>query len=128
MLGPVARESLARLRHITGENGVPGSASDRAEFVHWIERAIATRNVAGLADPARRNLYPVDFEVLVERHALLGMSREELISRLAALRGLGPEPTFSAPRRRARPAGVTDASRVNARPLQERAPATNLPA
>jgi hypothetical protein len=102
VLGPVARESLARLRRITGENGGPGSAGDRAEFVRWIERAIASRNVAGLADPTRRHLYPVDFDVLVERHALLGMSREELISKLPALRGLGPEPTFAEPPRRVR--------------------------
>ena len=103
VLGPVARESFDRLRRITGENGAPGSAGDRAEFVRWIERAIASRNVAGLADSARRNIYPVDFDVLVERHALLGMSREALISMMPALRGLGPEPTFSAPRGRARP-------------------------
>ena len=76
VLGPVARESFDRLRRITGGIGSPGSAGDRAEFVRWIERAIVSRNVAGLADPARRNLYPVDFDVLVERHALLGMSRD----------------------------------------------------
>jgi tetracycline 7-halogenase / FADH2 O2-dependent halogenase len=94
VLGPLARESLARLRRVTGGDGEAGSASDRAEFVHWIERAIASRNVAGLADPARRNLYPVDFDVLVDRHALLGLSREALLSRLPALRGMGPEPRF----------------------------------
>jgi hypothetical protein len=38
----------------------------------------------------------VDLDVLVERHALLDMSRERLIAGLPALRGLGPEPTFDA--------------------------------
>ena len=97
VLGPLARESFERLRRITGETGAPGSAGKRAEFVEWIGRAIAPRNVAGLADPARRNLYPVDFDVLMERHALLGMSREQLFERLPALRGLGPSPTFAEP-------------------------------
>ncbi|HKP15189.1 MAG TPA: FAD-dependent monooxygenase [Gemmatimonadaceae bacterium] len=128
VLGPVARESLARLRRITGEVGMPGSAGDRAEFVHWIERAIASRNVAGLADPARHNLYPVDFDVLVDRHGLLGMSREELISRLPALRGLGPTPTFAEPKARARRDRTSRPTRTDSGPLQERAPATNLPA
>ena len=95
VLGPVAGESLARLRGITRGTGDAGSAAERASFVEWIERSIAPRNVAGLADPSRRNLYPVDLDVLVERHALLGMSRERLVAGLPALRGLGPEPAFA---------------------------------
>ena len=35
---------------------------------------IASRNVAGLADPRRRNLYPVDLDILIERCSLLGLS------------------------------------------------------
>jgi len=95
VLGPLARESFERLRRITAETGAAGSADARAEFVEWLGRAIARRNVAGLADPARGNMYPVDFDVLMDRHALLGMSRERLLERLPALRGQGPEPTFA---------------------------------
>jgi hypothetical protein len=102
VLGPVARESFERLRRITGDAGTVGSPSERAEFVEWIARAISSRNVAGLADPARHHLYPVDFDVLMERHALLGMSRDALLERMPALRGLGPEPTFAGGRGRAR--------------------------
>jgi tetracycline 7-halogenase / FADH2 O2-dependent halogenase len=97
VLGAVPRESLERLRRITRTTGEEGTAREREDFVEWIGRAIAPRNVAGLADPARRNLYPIDLDVLVERHALLGMSREQLVDGLFALRGLGPEPTFDEP-------------------------------
>jgi FADH2 O2-dependent halogenase len=90
VLGSVPGESLARLRGITAGIGACGDTCDREEFAQWIAKAIAPRNVAGLAEPARRNLYPVDLDVLVERHGLLGMSREELVEKLPALRGQGP--------------------------------------
>ena len=73
VLEPLPRESLRRLRR----NGFP----------EWVASAIAPRNIAGLADPAAHNLYPVDLDVLVDRHALLGLSREEIIAALPALRG-----------------------------------------
>ena len=69
--------------------------SERRRFAEWVTRAIAPRNVAGLADPARHNLYPVDLDVLIERHALLGMSRDRLVEALPALRGMAPEPAFA---------------------------------
>ena len=94
VLGPLPRASFDRLRAITRGGGLPGTADERAAFVDWIAGAIAPRNVAGLADPARHNMYPVDLDVLVERHALLGLSRERLLDALPALRGLGPEPRF----------------------------------
>lgn len=115
VLDTVPRESLERLRRITGGTGAGGEARARREFTQWIANVIAPRNVAGLADASRRNLYPVDLDVLVERHALLGMSRERLLANLPALRGHGPQPAFvgeRAPRER---------------PLPERAPMTNLP-
>ena len=59
----------------------------RKGFAQWVASAIAPRNIAGLADPAAHNLYPVDLDVLVDRHALLGLSREEIIAALPALRG-----------------------------------------
>ena len=87
VLAPLPRESLARLRDITHRRGETGTAERRRQFADWIATAIAPRNIAGLSDPERRNLYPVDFDVLVERHALLGLSRSELLAALPALRG-----------------------------------------
>jgi FADH2 O2-dependent halogenase len=62
------------------------------EFEGWIREGIAPRNVAGLADPARRNLYPVDLELLVERAPLLGLTPEQVRGRLHRLRGVGESP------------------------------------
>jgi len=98
VLEPLARESLRRLREITRGEGQAGSEEDRREYVEWAAAAIAPRNVAGLADPARHNLYPVDLDVLIERHSLLGMSREQLMEALPTLRGMAPEPVFADPR------------------------------
>jgi FADH2 O2-dependent halogenase len=102
VLGSLPRESLNRLREITQGRGEPGTAMQRERFVDWITQAIAPRNIAGLADPARRNLYPVDFDVLVARHALLGMSREQLLQGLPAMRGMTPPPRIKSPRERGR--------------------------
>jgi hypothetical protein len=59
---------------------------DRRLFVRWVRKAIAPRNVCGFANPDYRNLYPVDVEELVRRHAVLGLSRDALVSALPALR------------------------------------------
>jgi tetracycline 7-halogenase / FADH2 O2-dependent halogenase len=91
ILGKLPRESLARLRAIT-HGGDIGTIADREEFVEWIRRGIAQRNIAGLAEPRRHNLYPVDLDVLLDRHALLGMTREELSGHLPALRGVSAPP------------------------------------
>jgi FADH2 O2-dependent halogenase len=95
VLGPLPRESLRRLRKITQRRGDTGTSSERHDFEEWITRAIAPRNIAGLADAARRNLYPVDFDILIEQHALLGMSRDQILRGLPMLRGLGPEPALA---------------------------------
>lgn len=79
-LGGLPRASLRRLRHVR-------TAADRRDFVRWVSNAIAPRNVCGLANPAAHGLYPVDLDVLIRRHAVLGMSRDALISALPALRG-----------------------------------------
>lgn len=81
VLEPLPSESLARLRRI---------ADDRPQFVEWIAAMIEPRNIGGLADSKRRNLYPVDFDVLLARHALLGLSRGELEEAAPRLRGLSP--------------------------------------
>jgi tetracycline 7-halogenase / FADH2 O2-dependent halogenase len=95
VLEPLARDSLRRLRKITEGRGEIGTLAERGGFVDWIGHAIAPRNIAGLADPSRRNLYPVDFDALIEQHALLGMSRAQLLEALPALRGIGAEPRLT---------------------------------
>ncbi len=94
VLGELPRESLARLRAITQSRGRTGSGDRRRAFVEWIRASIAPRNIAGLADPERRNLYPVDFDALIDGHALLGMSRDQIVAALPALRGTSPAPIF----------------------------------
>jgi len=104
VLEPLFGESLRRLSEITrgdGDTGIRGSGTAAASssekcraFLEWMTKAIAPRNVAGLADAARHNLYPVDLDLLVERHALLGMTRERLVESLPALRGMSAEPSF----------------------------------
>ncbi len=91
LLDPLPRESLARLAEITERACAVGTAEQRSAFAQWVSEAVAPRNVAGLADPARRNLYPVDFDALVRQHVLLGMSREQILAALPALRGMSPE-------------------------------------
>ena len=95
VLEPLPAESLRRLSEITRSRGEPGSAAERDRYVAWVPRAIASRNVAGLADASRNNLYPVDLDRLIDRHALLGMTRDQLVVALPALRGMSPEPVFS---------------------------------
>ena len=119
VLEPLPRESLRRLREITIGRGEVGSVGQRAQFGDWMARAIAPRNVAGLADPQRRKLYPVDLDVLIERHALLEMTREDLMAMLPALRGMSPPPVFSAPGATDRPISPPDRS--------SRAPETPAP-
>jgi FADH2 O2-dependent halogenase len=94
ILDSLPRESLAHLASITRSRGESGTADERRRFVEWIRQAISPRNVAGMADTSRNNLYPVDFDVLIERHELLGMTRDQLVAALPSLRGMSPEPTF----------------------------------
>ena len=98
VLEPLPREALERLRGITRGAGAVGTSEDRRNFSEWVTRQIAPRNIAGLADPERHNLYPVDFDALIEGHALVGMSREQVVAALPALRGMTSAPAFS-PRR-----------------------------
>ena len=99
VLGPVPRESLDRLRRITGGNGATGIG----------RRSRGVRRTGSNAR-SRRATWP-DWRTPRARTSIRststcwssgmrcsGMSREALISRLPALRGLGPEPTFAAPR------------------------------
>ncbi len=89
LLADLPRESLRRLR--AGET----EASPDVHVRRVGRAAIAPRNVAALADPARHNLYPADLDALVDRHALLGLSRDQVVAGLPALRGMAPEPDFA---------------------------------
>ena len=94
VLESLPRESLARLDQMLGGQGAAPGVEERLGFVRWINESIAPRNVAGLGDSRYRNLYPVDFDSLVDAHCLLGMSREELVAALPALRG-SPSPRLA---------------------------------
>jgi hypothetical protein len=91
---PLPRESRRLLQRITRGEGDAGTEDQRREYAAWVANAIAPRNIAGLADPARHNLYPVDVDTLTDRHAKLELTREDLIAALPALRGMAPEPAF----------------------------------
>jgi FADH2 O2-dependent halogenase len=88
VLAPVPAMAARRLRRLTRGGRERGSDRERAGYVKWVERTMAPRNVAGLADPSRRNLYPVDLDVLIDRHALLDLDREAIIAALPRLRGM----------------------------------------
>jgi tetracycline 7-halogenase / FADH2 O2-dependent halogenase len=94
ILEPLPRMALEKLRHITRGQGAAGTAEQRDAFVTWVQTSIAPRNIAGLADPSRRHLYPVDLDLLIDQHALLGLTRDQLVAGLPALRGMSPEPIF----------------------------------
>lgn len=94
VLESLPRESLARLDQMLGQQGAAPEIEERLGFVQWISESIAPRNAAGFGDAKYRNLYPVDFEALLDAHSLLGMSREELVAALPALRG-SPSPRIT---------------------------------
>ena len=56
----------------------PATAGERRGFADLVAAQIAPRNLAGLADPRRRNLYPVDLEALADAAGLLGMTAAEV--------------------------------------------------
>ena len=61
------------------------AAGAGAEVIErFVAGAIGPRNVAGLADPARGNLYPADLEVAAARAHLVGATPEEVRMALAA--------------------------------------------
>lgn len=85
-------------------NDVFAAASKRVRggqlegFGDWLAAELAPRNIAGLADPGRRNLYPVDLDALVQRSALLGLERHEVEEALPRLRGEIDPPLDMTPR------------------------------
>ena len=86
---PLPAASRKRLQRITRGDGGVGTADERREFVEWAGGAIAPRNIAGLMEAERHHLYPVDLDTVVRGHMKLGMSREQVVDALPALRGSG---------------------------------------
>lgn len=83
VLGEIGRGLRALVSH-------PGEEIDRDAALGLTARvreALEPWNVAGLADPARRNLYPVDLAELVRCAPRLGLAPEEIERRLPRLRG-----------------------------------------
>ena len=78
---PVSRSFVAEGRRRLGDANETPEA-----FGRWVRAAIGPRNVIGLCDPARRNLYPVDLGSLRDRCELFGLSRRQLEGRLPRLR------------------------------------------
>lgn len=93
-LEALPRESLARLDAIVGTGRNP-TAEQITAYTSWVAGAIAQRNIAGVANASRHNLYPVDLDTLIDNHALMGLTREELVAALPALRGRAPEPEWT---------------------------------
>jgi FADH2 O2-dependent halogenase len=83
---PLSSESLDRIRRVPRRDAAESTPAVR-QYAGWVEQAIAPRNVAGLADERRHNLYPLDLELLVERHTRLGLTRSQVLDALPALRG-----------------------------------------
>jgi len=79
-----AKSRLYSLSQAKGSGDYPVLADS---FKTWIQERIACRNVIGLGDPTRDNLYPVDLDVMRSRANLLGLSDEEMRSRIHLLRG-----------------------------------------
>jgi FADH2 O2-dependent halogenase len=96
--GLLPRAALRRLRRITGGVGRAGNAAARRNYMEWVAQAIAPRNINGFAERERHNLYPVDLDTLVDRHALLSLTRDQLVQALPALRGAPGAAAGRAPR------------------------------
>jgi len=79
--GSILEEAAARVE------AAAASKSDPSAYAEWVRRVIEPFNVAGLADPARRNLYPVDLGDLVEAAPKLGLDADEIRAALPGLRG-----------------------------------------
>jgi FADH2 O2-dependent halogenase len=63
-----------------------GSGNGGGTLEEVVRDRIATRDIAGLCDPARRRLYPVDLEPLVRNAEHIGLSPAECRARLPRLR------------------------------------------
>jgi FADH2 O2-dependent halogenase len=88
LIEPLFRSSGALIRRATRGGRRSATPRDRRAFSDWISERIAPRNVADFANPERRNLYPVDPQVLEERCGLLGLGTAEFRAARSRLRGV----------------------------------------
>jgi FADH2 O2-dependent halogenase len=95
VLEPLPRESLERLRSITRDANGAGTIEERQRFAEWVRAAIAARNIGGFGEPSRGHLYPVDLDWLIDHHDVLGLTRDQAVAALPALRGMTSEPAFA---------------------------------
>jgi FADH2 O2-dependent halogenase len=58
-----------------------------SELENLVGQIIVNRNLAGLANPTRNRMYPVDLSLLLRHGDMLGLSDEELRVRLPRIRG-----------------------------------------
>ncbi|HUG41224.1 MAG TPA: FAD-dependent oxidoreductase [Longimicrobiales bacterium] len=86
---PVMRDTVAQAGALLTRLPTRRDPRFAAEYFNIVRRLIAPRNVAGLADPARRRLYPVDLEALFAAAPLLGLGPDEIRRALPRLRGTG---------------------------------------
>jgi len=86
---PVVRGAVAQAKemlHAVRMSGPTGESP--GGFLNAIRDLVRARNVAGLADPARNRMYPVDLEALVEGAGLLGVTPAQIQDNLPRLRGI----------------------------------------
>ena len=79
---PILREIVERAGRVLQHD----SPSSKLET---IRRLISRRNVAGLADSERQSLYPTDFDTIVSASDILGLSPDDIRSKLALMRSSG---------------------------------------
>ncbi len=85
-----------RATSATSEAALRPTRADCARAERLVAPLIAPRNLAGLADPARELLYPVDLDALVANAHLLGLAAEDVERRMPRLRGGAASPTLPA--------------------------------
>ena len=86
---PVLRRIFAEAARLVEERrSEPSRDRRRIESpIDAMRRLIAPRNVAGLADPARRRLYPADVETIVAAADVIGLTSNQVRAQLPRLRG-----------------------------------------
>lgn len=84
---PTIGEAVSRASALLESNSSGDALDFGVRYFETVRELIAPRNVAGLADPDRQRLYPVDFETLVASAPLLGLNPEDVRRALPGLRG-----------------------------------------
>lgn len=83
---PVLCRGMHEAREWLERRSETGSGNGGGDLEDVVRDVIEPRDIAGLCDPARRRLYPVDLEPLVRHAGHLGLSSAECEARLPRLR------------------------------------------